>query len=139
MIENGLDFNWWIIVITLIFIIFDFLTGFMQAVANKEVSSEKLRKGLFHKCGFMLAVCLGLLCEWAMQFVNLGFDVPIATAVCVYIILTEIMSILENLGKMSPELANSTFMQIFKIHQKEEPDNPVIPSIVEEIKEKAEE
>ena len=116
--EFALSFNWYIIVVTLSFIVLDFASGFAQACANKEVSSEKLRKGLFHKSGFMLAIVLGFLCEWAMQFVDLGFDVPIASAICVYIILTEIMSILENLGKLSPELASTGFMSIFKRDEK---------------------
>lgn len=109
-----LDFNWWIVVITLCFIVMDFASGFIQALANKDVQSEKLRKGLFHKCGFTLAIVFGLMCEWAMQFVDLGFNVPIASVVCSYIILTEVMSILENLGKLSPELASTGFMSIFK-------------------------
>lgn len=112
--ENFANFNWYIVIATLLFIVFDFVSGFVQAVANKEVRSEKLRQGLFHKCGFVFAIVFGMLCEWAMSFVDLGFDVPIALTICIYIILTEIMSILENLGKLSPELASSGFMSIFK-------------------------
>ena len=108
------SFNWYIVIATFCFIVLDFASGFAQACANQEVKSEKLRNGLFHKCGFMLAIALGLLCEWTMQFVNIGFDVPVASAVCIYIILTEIMSILENLGKLSPTLAEAGFMSIFK-------------------------
>lgn len=117
--ESLISFNWYIVIATLIFIAFDFVSGFIQAVANKEVSSEKLRMGLFHKCGFILAVMFGILCEWSLQFVDLGFDVPIAIAICSYIILSEIMSILENLGKISPALASSGFMSIFKRNDKE--------------------
>lgn len=112
--ENFANFNWYIVIATLLFIVFDFVSGFVQAVANKNVQSEKLRQGLFHKCGFVFAIVFGVLCEWAMSFVDLGFEVPIALTICVYIILTEIMSVLENLGKLSPELASSGFMSIFK-------------------------
>ena len=111
-------FNWYIVIATFCFICLDFISGFAQACANKEVDSSKLRNGLFHKCGFILAIVLGLLCEWTMQFVNLGFDVPVASAVCVYIILTEIMSIIENLGKLSPKLSEAGFMSIFKKDEK---------------------
>lgn len=114
--------NWYIVIIALVFILFDFLTGFIQAVANKDVQSEKLRQGLFHKCGFILAIVFGFMCEYAMQFVDLGFDVPVGSAVCVYIILTEIVSSLENLGSLSPELADSSFMSIFKLHNNETED-----------------
>lgn len=116
--ENFANFNWYIVIATLLFIVFDFVSGFVQAVANKNVQSEKLRQGLFHKCGFVFAIVFGVLCEWAMSFVDLGFQVPIALTICVYIILTEIMSVLENLGKLSPELASSGFMSIFKRDEK---------------------
>ena len=116
--EGLANFNWYIVVATLLFIVFDFASGFVQAVANKDVQSEKLRQGLFHKCGFVFAIVFGVLCEWAMSFVDLGFDVPIALTICIYIMLTEIMSVLENLGKMSPELASSGFMSIFKRDEK---------------------
>lgn len=111
--------NWYAIVITFCFIGLDFVSGFAQAVSNKKVSSEKLRKGLFHKCGFMLVIVLGVLCEVSMQFIDLGFDFPICIAVCGYIILTELVSILENIGKLAPELTDSGFLQIFKIHNQE--------------------
>lgn len=108
-----ININWMVIIITLLFIMFDFTSGFVQACANRNVSSTKLREGLFHKCGFIFAICFGILCEWSMQFIDLGFDVPIATAICVYIILTEITSILENLGNLSPEFADSRFLSFF--------------------------
>ena len=116
--ETLVNFNWYIVVATLLFIVLDFASGFVQAVANKDVRSEKLRQGLFHKCGFVFAIVFGILCEWAMGFVDLGFNVPIAVTICVYIMLTEVMSVLENLGKMSPELASSGFMSIFKRDEK---------------------
>lgn len=111
--------NWYAIVITFCFIGLDFVSGFAQAISNKEVSSEKLRKGLFHKCGFMLAIVLGILCEISMRFIDLGFDFPICIAVCGYIILAELVSILENIGKLSPGLADSGFLQIFKVHNQD--------------------
>ena len=115
--ETLFDFNWYVVIATLLFIAFDFATGFIQAVANKEVKSEKLRQGLFHKCGFVFAIMFGILVEWSLQFVDLGFTVPVATAVCAYICLTEVTSILENLGKLSPELAQTGFMSIFDQHE----------------------
>lgn len=39
-----------------------------------------------------------------MKYVDLGFQVPIAAGVCVYIILMELGSIVENIGKINPDL-----------------------------------
>ena len=106
--------NFPLIVVTLLFMLLDLITGFAQACVNKLVDSTKMKLGLWHKCGFMLAIIFAILCEYAMQFADLGFTVPVQYAVCVFIIFTEIISNLENLGKISPELASSKFMEIFK-------------------------
>lgn len=111
--------NFPLIVVTLLFMLLDLITGFTQACVNKCVDSTKMKQGLWHKCGFMLAIIFAILCEYAMQFVDLGFAVPVQYAVCVFIIFTEIISNLENLGKISPELASSKFMEIFKTTNKE--------------------
>ena len=108
------EIHWAVIVIACAFMLLDLITGFVQACVNKCVESSKMKCGLWHKCGFLLAIIFGMLCEYAMNYVNLGFYVPIQDTVCLFVILTEIISNLENLGKISPELASSKFMDIFK-------------------------
>lgn len=112
------DIHWMIAIIACCFMLLDLVTGFAQAVVNKCVDSSKMKTGLWHKCGFILAIIFGMLCEYAMNYVDLGFDFPIQDAVCVFIILTEIVSNLENLGKLSPELADAKFMEIFTRNEK---------------------
>lgn len=102
-----------LISLTLCFILMDVISGFAQACKNKCVDSTILKEGLWHKCGFMLAIIFSILCEYSMGIIDLGFNVPVNFAVCCYIILTEITSILENLGKLSPELSEKNFMAIF--------------------------
>jgi toxin secretion/phage lysis holin len=106
--------------ITLLFILLDIVTGVVQAVANKELSSTKLRQGLFHKFAFMFAMILGYLVEFGMGYLDLGFTVPIATPVCIYICLTEIVSILENITLMNEDLKNSKFLSLFNVTDKAE-------------------
>lgn len=107
--------NWNIVAIVAAFIVMDLVTGIMQAVANKSLDSTKMRSGGWHKCGFIMVIILAALVEWAMQFVNLGFTLPLFVPACVFIILTEIVSIFENVCKLSPELANSKLAQLFNI------------------------
>lgn len=110
-----MDFvNWVLICVTCGFIVSDFVTGFIKACVNNCVDSKILKQGLFHKCGFLLAIVFGCLCEFSMQVIDLGYTIPFQGAICSYIILTEITSVLENLGEISPELKQSAFMQIFK-------------------------
>lgn len=110
--------DWHIAGIVSAFMVMDLATGIMQAVANKTLDSTKMRAGLWHKCGFIGAVILAALVEWAMQFIDLGFTLPLFVPVCVFIILTEIASIFENMCKLSPELANSKLAQLFNIEVK---------------------
>lgn len=108
------SFNYPVIIVACAFMLLDIISGFTAAVINKRVDSSKMKEGLLHKCGFILAICLGCLCDYSMVYIDVGFNIPIQEAVCVYIILTELMSNLENLGKISPELSNTQFMSIFK-------------------------
>lgn len=110
--------GWHITAFALAFIAMDLLTGFAQAVANKTVSSTKMRDGLWHKCGFVLTMLLAALIEWAMQYIDLGFTLPLFVPVCTFIMITEIVSIFENICKLSPELAGSKLAQLFKIDVK---------------------
>lgn len=107
--------DWHVLAFTCAFIAMDLASGFIQAVANKCVDSGKMRTGLWHKCGFIGAILLSALCEWATMYIDLGFVLPLFTPVCVFICLTEIVSIFENLCEFSPELANSKLAEIFNI------------------------
>lgn len=110
---EGFTVDWHIFVIVLAFILMDIITGIVQAAKNKALDSTKMRNGLFHKIGFMFAVVLACLCEYAMTWLDLGFDVPMVGGVCTFICLTEIVSILENVASLAPELSESTFLSYF--------------------------
>lgn len=113
------DINYPIIIVACAFMLLDIVSGFTAAIVNKCVDSSKMKEGLLHKCGFIMAICLGSLCDYSMLYIDMDFNIPIQEAVCAYIILTELMSILENLAKISPELSNSRFMSIFNTNKKE--------------------
>lgn len=91
----------------------DIFTGFCGAAANNAISSAVMRRGLFHKlayyCVFILAVGL----EIAMTFYHIPIDIPAVGAVVGYIVLTEIVSICENVGEMNPELKDSALLKLF--------------------------
>lgn len=98
----------------MLFIILDFVTGIIKTALKSELSSTKMREGLMHKLSFILALLLGWLCEWATPILGLP-DVfgAVYMAVGVYITCTEIVSILENLGDINPELKTSKFLSLF--------------------------
>lgn len=91
--------------IVLVFIAFDILFGLLQAVTNQSFQSLVMRKGLFHKLGELLCYCFGVVCDTALPLVEISLPFSLATAITIYIVVMEIGSILENVSKLSPELA----------------------------------
>lgn len=92
---NTLNFSsiTWQIVTPLIFSLCDVLTGFIQAIINNEIQSKVMREGLLHKSLIIIIVFLSFVA-------SLTFDISfISKTVCVYVILMETMSIIENLSK----------------------------------------
>lgn len=109
---QGLD--WYAVIAALLFILFDFATGIAKAAYSKQVSSTVMREGLYHKFAEILVIVLAGAIDVACEHLELGFDTPILAVTCGYIVLMEIASILENIGAMNPDLANSPVFSIFK-------------------------
>ena len=109
---QGLD--WWAVIAALVFILFDFATGIVKAAYNKNVSSTVMREGLYHKFAEIMVIVMAGFIDVACEHLDLGFDTPILAVTCGYIVLMEIASILENIGEMNPDLANSPVFSIFK-------------------------
>lgn len=110
---EGFNVDWHVFIIVTAFIVMDVVTGTAQAAKNKALDSSKMRDGLFHKIGFMMAVVLACLCEYAMSWIDLGFEIPMVGGVCAFICLTELVSILENIALLAPELSESAFLSYF--------------------------
>ena len=106
-----MDFN--ILIITAVMIVLDIVFGFAGAVRCKDVQSSKLRDGLWHKAGFVGLIVLAYVIQYAAAYADLGFEVPSVMAVCVYVIVTEMVSVIENLCVLNPNLVNSPLGVIF--------------------------
>lgn len=92
------------VVACLVCIIFDIVTGIIKALKNNGLNSTVMRQGFYHKIGELLAVGAGCLFTWGSEKINLGFRLPLLDVIGIYIILTEIISVLENIGEINPEL-----------------------------------
>lgn len=86
----------------LIFCLADILTGFIQAIINKNVDSKIMRTGLLHKSLITIILFLSFILDltFSLDFVS--------KIVCSYIILMELTSILENLKKAGLNLGKLT-------------------------------
>lgn len=100
--------------VTGVMIVMDYLTGLAKAVHAKDLSSEKMREGLWHKSAYVLVILLAEVIEHAQHWMDLGFDVPLVIPACVYIILTETASIIENIGQLNPALAGGKLLGMFR-------------------------
>ena len=88
----------WQVITPLIFSGLDILTGYIQAVINKNVDSKVMREGLLHKCLLIVAIIIGYVVEYAFGIT------AVAQVITVYICIMEVMSILENLKKAGLDL-----------------------------------
>ena len=102
-----------IYVITLGFVVLDMVTGLIKAFKEKSYTSTIMREGLFHKGGSLLLIVFGVLVDVAQSYIDLGVSIPVAGAICSYIVLMEIGSIIENLGKINPEIVPNKIRPYF--------------------------
>lgn len=107
-------------IVTLVFILFDTLTGFLKAAANHDIDSTALRKGLLHKLSEVVAIVFAFLCEYAVQYIHLGVEIPLVITVCGYIIIMEIISVLENIVEVNPELGKFFSKYLSKLKEVQE-------------------
>lgn len=95
------------------FIGLDILTGVIGAIANGALDSSKMRSGLFHKTAFYGAFALAVALEFTAHSIDLGIEIPATSTVVAYIVATEVVSIIENLCIINPELKNNKFFALF--------------------------
>lgn len=102
------------IIIIAVLIIGDIASGWIAAIATKSIDSTKMRDGLWHKSAYILVIALAGLIEWgASKGVFFGIEIPVLEAVCVYIGVTEITSIIENIALINPELKDTPLLSLF--------------------------
>ena len=91
-------------------ILLDVITGILKAGYEHNIKSTNLRKGLYHKMSEILAIVLTSLVQYGSQYINFNLNFPVTAVVISYISIMEIISIIENICKINPDL--------FKIFQR---------------------
>lgn len=97
----NLDFTsmFWQVSGTLLFMLSDIISGFISAVINHNVDSQKMREGIMRKGQLLLVIALAFIFQY--MFFNMEI---ISKFVCLYIVFMEVVSILENLSKSGIDL-----------------------------------
>ena len=112
-----------IYLVTALFILMDVVTGTTQAAKNKTLSSQKMREGIYHKLGYVIIVVTAALLEYAVTYLELGFNTPLIIPTCAMIVLTESISILENAERINPELTEAPLFSLLSNNKKRRSDD----------------
>lgn len=117
----------WAVIILLVAIAMDYITGSWAAMQKGEWSSSVARQGLWHKLGEIFALMVAALCDIAIRVIVDGtfieqiggeFQIPAAgftILVCIWYIFTELGSIIENLSELGAPIPNFLVKAIEKI------------------------
>lgn len=100
------------IVMLICAMIIDYVTGMMSAWLNSELSSKKGIKGIVKKVSYLALVAVAMIVDWlifqGLQQINvdLNYSVFFAILVTVWLIINELISVLENLSRMGVPIPN---------------------------------
>lgn len=86
--------RYWVLLLPLVLMTADIVTGWIQASVNNTWDSTKMRTGLFRKSGEMLVIVVAYVISVA---ISIPVDVP--AWIAVYICIMEIISVCENLDQ----------------------------------------
>lgn len=94
-----------IILVALVFNGLDLVTGIVCSIrGGEQIKSSKLRDGLFKKVGFVFCYALGVLINYAENLLTLPFGVDLVPVICTYAIITEVVSVIENISKINSDI-----------------------------------
>lgn len=104
------------IIVALSFNGLDLLTGIISAIRLKDLKSSRLRDGLFKKVAFILCYFLAWLMDNYGDTVGFKLPVDILPVIILYVCTTELVSILENITKINPDILPDKLMQMFHVN-----------------------
>lgn len=111
-----------------ILIIMDIVCGTVAAMRNRELCSSIAREGMYNKIGEAMFLLIGIIANEILAmppFDGLGISPGIAYLVAAYIAWMELVSILENICKINPELPFAKILMMFNIDVDAEGPNAV--------------
>lgn len=113
---------WQPVAVIFVLAIIDYFTGFAQSIVNDCFDSGKMRRGLWHKGSYAIVLIVCVCVDYLCQFFDMGFNFGGACFyfACLWLAVTEVGSILENLVLINPKLADNAFMMIFSKRERDD-------------------
>lgn len=101
----------WLVILWVVCMGLDYLTGSLAAMKKGEWSSDKAREGLWHKGGMVLIVLVAVLTDLAISLIlrsgvvkfPFSYSIMVTVLVISWYTLTELGSILENAVTLAPD------------------------------------
>ena len=92
--------------------VLDVVSGLAKAAHAGSIDSKVMREGLWHKAGFVGLILVSIAAEYALALLPTPDgvtipDAPLVLLACAYIVLTEIVSVFENICQLNPAIASS--------------------------------
>jgi toxin secretion/phage lysis holin len=102
-----LDNIWGYFFFAFLLMIIDYITGLMAGAIKEGLTSRKATKGIFKKVGIITLLVFGFILDAAFHYIaaegfnfDLPFNMPIGIVVSVWVVITEAISICENLDRV---------------------------------------
>lgn len=110
------------LVVLILLMICDYISGMAYAFINHELCSGKGIRGIVKKLCYLIAVAASMGVDWVISSVNVVSENTCAVAmlVTVWLIINEIISILENISKMGIPLPKFLYKIIERLKNSEE-------------------
>lgn len=108
-----------VLLIALIFILLDIISGILKSIKNKNLDSTKMREGLVNKLVELFSIIFGFICEYSLPQIGINIDVQFGSAIATYIVIMELCSIIENLGEINPNVGGLLSNVFEKLKEKE--------------------
>lgn len=120
---NDITFThrYWILLLPLVLMAADIVTGWIQATINGTWDSTKMRKGLYRKSGELMIIVLAYVFSIAIA---LPFDV--ASFIGGYIIIMELISVCENLNQAGLPVPAWIVKRLGKVAKDMTEDGPAV-------------
>lgn len=91
----------WCILVPLVLMILDIITGYYNAWKNNDVSSSKMRDGLGKKCAELCYIVVGFLFKFAFGTNSIMYFIVL------YVCYMELVSLAENCDKLGIKLLDN--------------------------------
>lgn len=113
----------WIVIVWIFSMLLDYLTGSWAALSHGDWDSAVARQGLWHKLGSIVAVLITAMLDISLGVIlpqlGIAYDYIILTPiVCLWYLLTELGSMIENIDKLGAPVPDFLRNMIKKVKGK---------------------